>query len=506
MSPPDGKVRQVYYSDLLPIRLIKILDEAGSQKTKSIRFKQFPTDAASLPGLFIAFLEHKKKQAILHDLKKIPKIEDLQKLGLVSELSMTTAGSRKYGNQIEAVLEDDVYVYAAIEGIGAHFPVDLISDTMDRYVFFDVNKCVSVDGRAFYEKFTHRVSTEGTTLKFGQSVSFSFPKAALSITEGKAVINYTLCGSLRQRVIDLDFLVSLITSDGIEIDGIHMGLPIDEKPNIEELKRELEFWQKAVQTLDMLHISEDIDIKSITDKDNRELRTLVTAFAENKPIFNLRKDLPFYYVVSVGQLRIALIHTEKDAPKNASRISSFFSDSIAYGFMLDESADAHRHFAPPYAILDESAWATLSNIHFDDVVLSFDRFFIRDGDDHIFVAANNTLISVMSAYDESVKEPLLSVAKQLSEWLTQKCPEEALHRHILTINYLQVIKRSRNLEKDERTLLRDIAEDLTAEVRFRVGAYILLDNHEAAEFHFSKMDAELQEVFLKWPICRFWNR
>ena len=38
-----------------------------------------------------------------------------------------------------------------------------------------------------------------------------------------------------------------------------------------------------------------------------------------------------------------------------------------------------------------------------------------------------------------------------------------------------------------------------------VGAYLLLDQQAAAELHFDKLDEQLKEEFMKYPIFHFWK-
>ncbi len=215
---------------------------------------------------------------------------------------------------------------------------------------------------------------------------------------------------------------------------------------------------------------------------------------------NLRKDLPLTFNMTIGGVRIALVHT-KIAEDGAEEIFDYFSERLITSYTVDEI----RHFVPPHATMDKDGWATVSNINFDDVLPSFERVYTRHNDVEIFSVANNTLLSILLAYDSTHKISLLETGVKLAEWLFKECAEEAVPFSIRLINLLQVVRRSRELSKEERLQLLEIAEDVKEDERIRVGAYLLLMNQEAAEMHFAKMDVEMQNSFREWPIYHFWK-
>lgn len=54
-------------------------------------------------------------------------------------------------------------------------------------------------------------------------------------------------------------------------------------------------------------------------------------------------------------------------------------------------------------------------------------------------------------------------------------------------------------------MLYSMAEDSTISEDCRVGAYLLLDQQNAAEIHFEKLSKDQQENFKTYPIYYFWN-
>jgi len=499
----DGKVKRIFYDDLLPVKVMKILSNANKQASITIKLKPFPTDTELMRGIFVSFLDHKKKQVILNDLKEIPKLEDLQRSGHLDQITFTTAGSQRYSDHFDAILNDEVYIYATLKGSTAHHPIDLWDHEFERVVSFEREQSVTINDTLYYSQYTFIRATSNFTLKFGQSTTLTFPYQKHEGDRGKAKINYTPADSLAVRVSDLEFWIEAVKTECIHIDGEPILITLDNKPLVDKWEDELNFWKKTRETLLILNISEDISIKSMSENDYREINTLIRAFVDKEPLLNIRKDLPLNYTLTVCGLKIALLHIKPCESDNNSRIIDYFSDELIIGFKLAEGGDKEDHFVPVYGVLDKDSWATVSNINFDDVVPSFNRIYDKHSDNCLFRVANESLLSMLLAYDETQKERLLHVATHLSNWLLEKCPEDVLWKNVRLINYLQAVKRGRELSKSERIQLLEIAEDSTMEAQVRAGACLLLDNRDSAEFHLHKLKPSVRADFIKYPIYLF---
>jgi hypothetical protein len=292
-------------------------------------------------------------------------------------------------------------------------------------------------------------------------------------------------------------------AEGFELNGSFLEFPLDSKPTYEsqqKAKNELVFLNKIITVLDVLHIAEDVDFKRLTEADRQEIHNLYKALICKEPISGLRKDLPYSYRLMIEDLRIALVH-KKTNNEGEGEISDFFSDKFLYGYTVD----GVQHFAPPCATIDKEGWEVISNINFEGVLPSFQRIFLQHSDPEIFVSANNSLLTILLAYDAVNRKALLKTGELLAQWILKECPDETIPPSIRLINYLQVMSRSRDLIKEERIKLLKIAEDTSTEERIKVGAYLLLKNQDAAEIHFAKLDDELQKSFREWPIYHFWQ-
>lgn len=111
---------------------------------------------------------------------------------------------------------------------------------------------------------------------------------------------------------------------------------------------------------------------------------------------------------------------------------------------------------------------------------------------------------MMAAYDESKdkRKDIIEAAVELAEWIRNE--DTFYPANLKMINHLQAIKRIRELDADERRQITELIERGTGlEERVYVGAYLLLDQQEAAQMHYARMDSMEQEQFMRYPIRRF---
>lgn len=499
----NGSKQKLYYCDLLPTRIIEILRTVGVQMSITLIFKPLPMKPDRLHTLLSSFYDHKMRQSVLQDIKELPSLDALQATGAIKNMELAVLATRAYHNPIEAFLNEDVYIYAKPNGMDVHYPLGLITDTVERVVSHDVYKKITIGEVCFYNQYSVLHYTGKDILKIGQSITITLPPFGSKTSKLTPHVRYQPCTSLRNRVRDLAFWIAFMEAEGFYVNGEFISFRAEEKQRIKRVgdaKNELLKLRKIINALDILHICEDIELDKLEDKDWHNLAILSKAFVDKRKIETLREDLPITFFMNIGRLCIALVRSAFD-PDGTAEIFDIFDNHYQYGFLINDI----QHFAPPCATMDRDSWMKISNIPYDDIKPSFERTYMQHKDPEIFSVANNTLIVMLLAYDSSHKVQLLETSKQMANWILDEAPDEVLSLPIRLINALQTICRSRGLDKEERLNLLNIAEDPHAEERLRTGAYLLLKNQEAAEMHFKLMDNNTQELFRQWPIYKFWR-
>ena len=499
---PDGKRRRVFYNELLPVKIYKILSLSQGKSTKNLRFREL-TDISNIERVFFAFYNEKQKQPpALVDLPQLTSIDELQKQNVLSGISFSVPNAQKYHDSIEAILNCDVYMYAQIKGSMVSLPVDIIDEESDKTISYKSDNTISA-GNISYDGYEVIRKRGETNLNIADWLFINISDCE-SGTMGKTTLSFKPRKMIKDRAKDYEFLIEFLETGGLYNNGKFCDFKVNPTMinestfNIDKCREHLIFFQKTIKLFEKLHIDQDLDIQYLNDKDFLELNVLISAFIDKKPINNLKKDLPFNYYVKIGDVIIALFHHKES---DSEYIGDIFSETLSFGF----DADGKKHFVPTYSMLDKEGWIRISNIDFKAVLPAFQKFYANHNDSIIFSVANNSLLSMLLAYDNSKKSELLEAAINISKWLLDNSLPDVIDESICSINYFQAIARKRNFDKSELLKLSNIAEDSSIENQIRVGAYLLLNNKLAAESHFNRLDEDTQKSFVNWPIYHFWK-
>jgi hypothetical protein len=495
----NGLSNKIYYADLLPIKLRLILGRTKKdQQTKNIEFKEFPTDNNRKATIFLNFYEHSSKQASFKSAKLLS-LDDLEEQGLLEGISMSVSG---YGydrsDPQKAFLENDMYLYANIKGLSIPQPVEILPT--DLHTMQKIQNQVFANGKLFYNSYL-RIRPKGKdTFKFGESFT-------LEISEEHAgsdcKIKYKTTDTLRTIINDLGFMINILDSKSFIIANTTFPIaPTNDELadfDIEQQKKNLEYYKKMQQVLDILNVKEDFILSKMTTNEKRTFDSLIKAFVEKEPVSNLNPDLPPIVKLQISNITLMLSFFPCEEV-GTYQIFDFFRTNHCVVYE-DENEDMKP--ISQYAILKKEDYLKLSNIRFEVLLPSYQS--IRDNQ-YIYESANFVLLNLLSTYDESdrKRKEILNAAQSFAEWLISN-DNITLSYEIKKLNLLQIIKRESELNIEEIKALYTIIENNSTPEDILVGAYLLLDNQVAAELHFDRLEPEQQENFKKYPIYNFWK-
>lgn len=490
----NGLTNQIYYAELPPIKLRVLLSEAKGQKSKRIRLKKFPTDANKKAMIFFNCLENCQKQSSFSDVKLLS-LEELEKQDVLEGITVPVSSIDGLDPKI-ALLTNEVYIYAKIKGSSIPQPLEMIPQKLT--TIEEKDALITVGEKLFYKKVTIYQDADSVKTVFGESFSITAQQNG-----GPVKINYKNSDKLRVLAIDLDFMLSCIAEGGFSYDGV--SFPFDKKGidfsnfSVENQTVHLLYIKKMVQLLDLFGCRKDLSIKSLKDKDWKNINTLLTAFIDKKPVTNLKDDLPPILSVDVENLKFVVYLQKVKDEKGTYRLFDFFKTDLA---LVYENSTGEKLPISQYAILHADDFIRVDNIRFDVLLPSFQKVKRHS---ETMTRANFFLLDLLEAYDKHSNPEILKTAKAFSEWIMATTTEEEIPYDVRLLNTLQIEKRQRALNIEEvKELFRIIENPKTCE-DILVGSYLLLDQQAAAHLHFEKLDKQLQEEFKKYPIYHFWN-
>lgn len=490
----DGRDTKIYYSCLLPVKIRNILDRNIKKNKKlSIEFNSFPEDNERKVSLFLNFYDHMKKQTSFAKTMLLS-LDELEKQGVLEGI---TFYANNYGkpnlSTYKLLFEDEIYMYANIKG--SSVPQPLLDIPLDLHIAEKVETEISVNGTVYYTQF-HRIrSRDEAVLTIGKSVTITMVGKKQSLT-----IKFTPTRNLKCSVTDLEFILALHKYNQFEMMG--HTLPLDpnrlfSEDKVKKLQENLEFSRNLIEVLNIFNLDTDINIDSFSTDDCRHSNLFIKGLVKNEPVSGLNEGLPFALRLNyLGS--VVVIGLEKEKP-GTYRIYDYFSKPIKLWY----KDDTGEYRTSKYDFLEIDDFLKVRNIDYGDVLESYKEI----SDENIYGRANWILLKLLLAYDKSgsKRKDILEAAYGFAEWLYNiNMSDDTLALCSRKLNFYQVLKRQRNLIKEHKRELFNIAEDLQQDKTIRVGAYLLLDNQIAAEKLFNELDIDVKQEFQTYPIFRFW--
>jgi hypothetical protein len=493
----DGTKETIYYTTLTPVKLKIYLFQAKGKNTKSLKLTQFPTDNNRKSTIFLNLYLDCKKQ-VSFATKEMHSLEELVKQDVLTGLTISVTGYGYSQNDMhKALFENEVYLYANIKGSNVPIPIDLIPRSLQTQ---ETESCTIAVNDKLYYSYCSRIRSKGKVIiQIGKSF-----KIIITELGALANINYNSAPMLSDRIKDTEFMLDVLHSKHFSLNGYKLDI----NPTVTELKKfnpevqteTVEYYKKMQMVLKLLNVQQDINLSTITEKEQREIHNLITAFVDKKTVRNIRKDLPDVTKLKIQNIVLILVFEEVSEDSGEYNIQNFFGSNVVLAY--DRLGSDDKYITSQYSILQKDDYLQISNIDYDAILPSYQALLINNPT--IFDRANMDMLNMISAYDESKNTSLLKVAKCFAEWILNE-DKDVLPYEIKLLNLLQIVRRERELNIDEVKQLCAITENSLTREDIKVGAYLLLDNQMAAQIHFDILDEDMQEAFKKYPIFAYWK-
>lgn len=477
----------IYYNALTPYDLNMIVRSSSGKKSKHIEFTRFPDDdETDMHDILLHFHNNNKIQASTVD-KRYLSLSEAKEANLIAEnLSFSFCGfGLSQRTSYDFLFKQPIYLYAKQPGLDVFVPIDKanITATLER-----VERAVYLNDRLLYSHYFIIHEQSSFILKIGN----------LEIESATNNINFTSCGNLSNRLLDLEFFISLIKKDNITIEKEPFTLEIvglSEK-KIEETLSLFNFLLDVKNLIQLLEINEELQLDQFTDDDKLNLQVLVAAFIHNENVI-LDTDSNENFLINemkIGNLNIFVIVSKNE--NGHYHLKNFFDKNTIFYSIFD--SDGTRIFTNPYISLKKEEILRASNISFKNI---YNSIISTDINDVFLLKLNEFILQMIMAYDENQNNEIYLTCLQLLDWLISIDPNS---NHIYTFNKLQLYKRKRPLTAGEYDYLLDLKANETNQINL-IAICILMDNFREAEHFFNKLPTTDQELIKSQPIFYFWK-
>jgi hypothetical protein len=487
----------IYYSALTQLRIKQYID-SNDGKNILIGLSVFPKDNIELFTNILIEFAHERDYKPSNISFPIGDLNKLRQAGY-DELSIkiSTIG---YKNPIDRIFDQPVYLHAKNKTAGIEIPYceAIIKGTIQE----NNNRPIKINNKIFYVNFTFSKEKDKITYFFGKNIQLSFN--AINNDAIKFNLSINASGSLSERITDINFLLSLFKYQIIVIEEKEYKLPISEEEwnknnptlNTNILNKNLEYYTDIKETFDILKMRKQLDFSGLDESGYRNLDFLIAGIKNNlsQNVNNL--DEPYVIKnLKISNLWIKVIMVKQDDGKYL--IENFF-DADLICFYPSQNMEKSTFHVSLFVILEPEDFIKISNVNYEKIHSSFLKL---PDDDELFQMTVWFILKMLSAYDKlnEKENELLDCSHKLTDWLLTK---NTNLKSLLIINKLQIIRRTRELNDEEKAMLLEIASN-EEDNNILICTYILLDNSTMSKKYYEKLTPSEKEGFNEYPICYF---
>lgn len=494
----DSKDRMLFFRELLPDLVNKLLRDMGKNETRKTLFHPLTDDLKEFEDQLMVFLSNSKKMiSFAHS--NLLSMEEALKKG-IKEFSFIVP--TKYADRLQLMKylsTHSSYIYAKIS---KELDVDMpLSNGPGRFIFQrDDDGEVRVGDRVYFKGYHNEIKEGRIIIKIGNVMTINMPMDNTDM-EQTTVKLITKAKYLKESINEAEFGVALNDTGVLSVGKLDLKMNVHEKEYVEELRQKLMRWKELDNVLDKLHVTKPFDLTAITDGQGKLIDLLIETVGKGNMV-NLPGQETTLLFWEIGNIKLLLwCAVGKDG---MCAIGDFFDRSIRIAYKISEDETIN---VSPYSYLQlDKLWEKVDNIDFDSIIASAEEAARQH--EYCYMMSNYDVLAMITAADALEKtdversKKLLEEALKLDEWLIEKEIKDKM-RPLHIINKMQILKRQRELTADERQTLEDMLNEEFAEDMVKAGVYLLLDRQWDFQQLFEKMQEDEKKSVKEFPIWRF---
>lgn len=493
-----GEAIQIYYADLLPIRIMEIFKQP--QDSYSVDFASFPSDnKKKIEVVLNAYNDAQRQKSFAG--KSLPTIDELSQKGILESLSfhVTHVGKGISPNTIPQVMEGkSITLYANIKGNPIGIPVEQHQNITHVTTCQKFDKKIYVNGIKYYDYYRVLHSATDTKLIIGNCLTMTTPLATdTNESSIQTTIHIDIKGTLQEQIKGFEFIQAIYTNDGYEIENIHISIPLKENQFDEKIKEcsDRLVWLKYIwDLLKSMHVEKDLDIQNFSVEDEKNLNFLIAAQGDHKPIREEGVQLDSLQLLKIANIALGVIYIKHT--DGYYYMHDYFGDHLE---LYWKDGDKETRISQ-FTVMTMDDFLKYDNICLPMII---EDFKLLPHSEEVINEANLLMLEMIKAYDKSKNDKFLVAAKEINEWL-QEHPK-LIDKEICIINEYQIKIRKIHLGYSDKAKLVSIVEK-SENNNYRAGAFILLGEFDEAKMIFDSYSEEQMQEFSNYPIYTLYQQ
>lgn len=494
----NSKERKLFYRELLPCTVQKLLKDMGKKESRQTLFHLLPTDLKEFEDKLLVFMNNSRKMLSFANSDPMT-MEDVIKDGIRNFSFVSPVKPSDRIQLMNYLSTHDTYLYANISKKPyIDFP---IADGPMRFTFKRQEYCdVRIGDRVFYHGFTNEIKDGFMYVTVGGILTMIIPLEEKDRVNASVKIK-TDSKYLKESIHEAEFVLALDKHKVLSFGDIDIKLGVNDNNLVEELHEKLLCWKDLQMVLDKMHVTKPFDLTAITPNQIHSINILIEALVEGKRI-KLKKPENSILLFEIANIKLLLWCI---VDKNGEcAIGDFFDGAINISYLYQGK---ERINASIYSYLqNDNLWSKIDNVDYEGLLPSAIKSV--DENAHCFELLNLDVLAMLSAADTlETEEPkkrstLLEECYKLNDWLLKNDLEgDRLMVH--KCNKMQIIKRQRAFDENEVSEMSQILENDDISNIYKAGFCLLLENKDGFNSYYNQLTDDEKQMLKKYPIWRY---
>lgn len=481
-----GNDYRIYYKPLLLWDINKFLIDSTGKTSMITDFYELPlNDIPKIKNIINRFLSESSQQEQM--IPDVFSVEDLMKKIPTGTVHLHIDIETPFSGQeiIKAIKKERPYLYYHSKDLDLNFVVDRVD--LDSHFALGRNVClpIKVDGNILFDEYEVIEDEFGFTCKIGKNITGRF-------TSKKVTFNYSVKGSLDERIKTLLFAKGLFGDGKVEIGGLVLPIDnsIDRSEERKKIKESLNYYLDLKKLFNNIGVIKQIDFDQLKDTQWRNLYDFLRSELYGEEVALGIGTTGMAYL-RLGEVNILCYCKALGNGKN--KVFSFFHPKLL--LLKVDDADKKEKEVSIYSILVQdniNGFELIDNVNYDEMI---DNLMNHLDDKRSLEITVRVLLKLIEYFDKYRHQESLLASINLSERIYNYNQSD-----IHFINYCQALKRSRELTHDEKNKLAEI-KDHSYDLCIKCGCSILLNSHDEAKVYYDKMDKKSKDIFSSFPIA-----
>ena len=494
----NSKERKLFYRELLPCTVQKLLKDMGKKESRQTLFHLLPTDLKEFEDKLLVFMNNSRKMLSFANSDPMT-MEDVIKDGIRNFSFVSPVKPSDRIQLMNYLSTHDTYLYANISKKPyIDFP---IANGPMRFTFKRQEYCdVRIGDRVFYHGFTNEIKDGFMYVTVGGILTMIIPLEEKDRVNASVKIK-TDSKYLKESIHEAEFVLALDKHKVLSFGDVDIKLGVNDNNLVEELHEKLLCWKDLQMVLDKMHVTKPFDLTAITPNQIHLINILIEALVEGKRVKFRKPDntILLFEIANVKLLSWCIVDKNGECA-----IGDFFDGAIKISYLYQGK---ERINASIYSYLqNDNLWSKIDNVDYEGLLPSAIKSV--DENAHCFELLNLDVLAMLSAADTlETEEPkkrstLLEECYKLNDWLLKNDLDgDRLMVH--KCNKMQIIKRQRAFDENEVSEMSQILENDDISNIYKAGFCLLLENKDGFNNYYNQLTDDEKQMLKKYPIWRY---